>query len=597
MRSGGQPRAMTRSVAAYALGQQGSAAAVPAMTGAFERYDTAGFYAPFHRALLEAIGKTGDTASLRALASVQTYLPTDTLLQLGRLQGLYRLGLRGVTSAAGTAAAVAAATDASLAPAPRFYGAHYAARVEADLRPHATALRRALTPELLRVRGDTSAVDLAVALALALGKTRDSATAAALPRLFGEARDVRTRVALLRSAGGLSEVREAPRALLRRAALDTSAWVAQTAAEQLLAHGSPTEAREYWGLARDSAARAVQPLLAAAALRHLPPAFAQTRGTINAQLQRALRTPALGPADRYYRADLLRAMAEWPYNYRYLIEYATDVSRPQAERTAAAEAIDAIAKRDDLVPSLRGSLPTFKREYRDYFRWVFSGDDASLQAVAAGTIAVPALNFDTEFEEGVGAVLAQAQQRLKLPQNTEAYYAIDVARAHFDEAYVAEQAPPAYNHEVNWDIYRSLQPGLEVVVQTPRGDIVVDLFEQEAPATVVNFVQLVRTGFYNGKGFHRVVPAFVTQGGDPRGDGYGGLDFTIRTETPPLYYDGPGYVGMASAGPHTEGVQFFFTHNATPHLDGRYTIFGRVTEGMDAVLALRKGDEMRMRLR
>ena len=71
----------------------------------------------------------------------------------------------------------------------------------------------------------------------------------------------------------------------------------------------------------------------------------------------------------------------------------------------------------------------------------------------------------------------------------------------------------------------------------------------------------------------------------------------IRTETPPLYYDAPGYVGMANAGLHTEGVQFFFTHTATPHLDGRYTIFGRVVAGMDAVLALRPGDAMQMQLK
>ena len=586
-----------RTVAAYALGQQGSAAAVPALTGAFERYDTANFYAPFHRALLEAIGKTGDTASLRALATVQTYRPTDTLLQLGRLQGIYRAGLRGITSAAGTAVAVAAAVDPSLPHGPRLYGAHYAARVRADLKPHARALRRALTPELLGATGDTSAVDLAVALSLALGKTRDSTSAAALPRLFGAARDVRARVALLRSAGELSAESSAARGTLRRAVTDTSAWVAQTAAEQLLEHGLPEEARDYWVLARDSAARAVQPSLTAAALRHLPLAFAQTRGIINAQILRALQAPSVTSADTYYRADLLRAMAEWPYNYRFLVERALDGSAARAERTAAAEALDRIARREDIVAYLRGSLPTFKRAYADYFRRVFAADDASVQAVAAGTLTAPALNFDTEFEEGVGSVLAQAQQRLKLPQSTETYYAIDAARARFDDGYTAAQTPPAFNHEVNWDIYRSLQPGLEVVVETPRGEIVVDLFEQDAPATVVNFVQLVRTGFYNGKGFHRVVPAFVTQGGDPRGDGYGGLDFTIRTETPPLYYGGPGYVGMASAGPHTEGVQFFFTHNATPHLDGRYTIFGRVTEGMDAVLALRRGDEMRMRLR
>ena len=111
-----------------------------------------------------------------------------------------------------------------------------------------------------------------------------------------------------------------------------------------------------------------------------------------------------------------------------------------------------------------------------------------------------------------------------------------------------------------------------------------------APGTVANFIALVRQGFYQDKTIHRVVPNFVIQGGCPRGDGYGSLDYTIRSELPPLYYDEAGYVGMASAGNHTECTQFFITHSPTPHLDGEYTIFARVTDGLEVVHQTQVGE-------
>ena len=113
---------------------------------------------------------------------------------------------------------------------------------------------------------------------------------------------------------------------------------------------------------------------------------------------------------------------------------------------------------------------------------------------------------------------------------------------------------------------------------------------QYAPATVANFINLTDENFYDRKYIHRVVPNFVAQGGCPRGDGYGSLDYTIRSELPDLHYDDEGYLGMASAGNHTESTQWFITHSPTPHLDGRYTIFGKVSEGMDVVHNLRIGD-------
>jgi cyclophilin family peptidyl-prolyl cis-trans isomerase len=128
---------------------------------------------------------------------------------------------------------------------------------------------------------------------------------------------------------------------------------------------------------------------------------------------------------------------------------------------------------------------------------------------------------------------------------------------------------------------------------TSKGLIEIDLFMKDAPGTVANFVELARDQFYNGKNFHRVVPNFVIQGGCPRGDGYGSLDYSIRSELGPLHYDDEGYIGMASAGNHTECTQFFITHSPTPHLDGRYTIFGKVRKGMEIVHQIQVGDIIR----
>ena len=116
------------------------------------------------------------------------------------------------------------------------------------------------------------------------------------------------------------------------------------------------------------------------------------------------------------------------------------------------------------------------------------------------------------------------------------------------------------------------------------------MWTNNAPASVGNFIQLAKSGFYDGKIFHRVVPNFVVQTGCPRGDGYGGLDYSLRSELPMVYYDRAGYVGMASAGPDTECTQWFITHSPTPHLDGRYTIFGEVMEGMEVLHSLNIGD-------
>jgi cyclophilin family peptidyl-prolyl cis-trans isomerase len=128
-------------------------------------------------------------------------------------------------------------------------------------------------------------------------------------------------------------------------------------------------------------------------------------------------------------------------------------------------------------------------------------------------------------------------------------------------------------------------------LKTAKGDIVVELHADRAPLTVENFVNLSRAGFYDGTTFHRVIRGFMAQGGDPTGTGRGGPGYQFGDEFhSSLRHDGPGVLSMANAGPDTNGSQFFITYAATPHLDGKHSVFGRVIEGMDVVRSIRERD-------
>lgn len=131
----------------------------------------------------------------------------------------------------------------------------------------------------------------------------------------------------------------------------------------------------------------------------------------------------------------------------------------------------------------------------------------------------------------------------------------------------------------------------KAVLDTEKGKIVLELFGDKTPATVNNFVFLSRQGFYDGTIFHRVIKDFMAQGGDPTGTGRGGPGYRFADEfVPSLRHDKPGVLSMANAGPNTNGSQFFITHVPTPWLDGKHSVFGEVTEGMDVLLSIPERD-------
>ena len=130
----------------------------------------------------------------------------------------------------------------------------------------------------------------------------------------------------------------------------------------------------------------------------------------------------------------------------------------------------------------------------------------------------------------------------------------------------------------------------KAIMETDKGTIRIDLFDQDAPNTVKNFVELIEKGFYDGLTFHRVIPNFVIQGGCPKGNGTGGPGYTIKCEINNNKHQA-GSLSMAHAGRDTGGSQFFICHSPQAHLDGVHTVFGK-TENMDVVNAIRQGDKI-----
>jgi len=134
---------------------------------------------------------------------------------------------------------------------------------------------------------------------------------------------------------------------------------------------------------------------------------------------------------------------------------------------------------------------------------------------------------------------------------------------------------------------------IRVIVKTTKGDIEGTLFASKVPMTTANFLNLAKRGFYNGISFHRVIPDFMIQGGDPTGTGAGSPGYRFADEfDASLKHSKPGIFSMANAGPGTNGSQFFITHLPTPHLDGRHSVFGEVTKGQDVVNKIVQGDKI-----
>ncbi len=151
------------------------------------------------------------------------------------------------------------------------------------------------------------------------------------------------------------------------------------------------------------------------------------------------------------------------------------------------------------------------------------------------------------------------------------------------------QQPKSYNSPIPMTI--DVNKKYTALIKTAKGDLALELYPQDAPVTVNNFVTLARKGFYNGLTFHRVIPDFMAQGGDPSGNGTGGPGYKFQDEFSSRTHQA-GSLSMANSGPNTNGSQFFICYTPQPHLNGKHTVFGQLTQGMDVLKKLVNGDKM-----
>lgn len=564
-----------RAITAYSIGQIGDPAGEDLLIQSFDQYDTIGFHKKSNKAILEAVGKCASKDFLLALSTIRTYQVRDTALVEGQAWGIYRFALRGITTPEGTNRMVEIVTNPAFPVYSRFIAANYLFRAkEIDLSTFSNTLSQTfLTETDVRIR---------MALAVALGKTNGSNEALnALLQQFSTESDYRVKCNILRALTkfeyGLVQN------LVRSALKDPNTHVANRAAQFFIDAGIPEDATVYWRLAKDTLPWQTRLALYTAVNKHLPVYQADYRGAVNAELRQKFRTSR----NPYEKAMALKALAEYGWNLRFIFREGFASNNPVI-RTASMEALSTISRHADFNRIFGAGSRRITRELSLFFKQAIETKDPAMISVAASALRNP----DRDFKRYIDSLhfLEDALKVLKLPKQAGTYLSVQKTLAFFKGETEPNEPSPAFNHPIDWDLLESLDPLPEAIIKTSRGHIRIRLLPEVAPGSVANFVQLTKDGFYNGKTFHRVVPNFVIQTGCPRGDGYGGLDYTIRSELPPLHYDDEGYVGMASSGNHTEGTQFFITHSPTPHLDGNYTIFAKVTEGMGVVHQIQIGD-------
>jgi cyclophilin family peptidyl-prolyl cis-trans isomerase/HEAT repeat protein len=580
-----------RRAAAYALGQAGDSTAVPALS---QRLAQPEANALARRAAYEALGRCVTRQSVAQLWQPKA-AGADSATAPGRAWGLYRAALRGLAPAE----AVSQATKLLGQPNAPLAARRGASAALTRMRGQDSTLARVALPVLLKALGSDPDYFVRANCATALGRVARpvayeallqaaNANYAALKHGASADADHRVRIAALRALPSkLEEFKEFfysdPECPLAQEAVTVAEWFLRAqhdTSSNIPAMVTPvvvTYTNRLINSARHIRHYRARAVLLQAALRHAP--AAQRPAVADTIRRRYQRT-----ANQYEKAALLTALGEDPAQFDFLAKEAALATGPPVVPGTALAALVAMRGSKNF-PAARAA------DFAAVLRRALAGGDVAQLSTAAEAYADAKLVPAPQPEDL--AALRQARDKLKLPSEIEPWIALQQTLDKLEKAPTPTPVPrgTASQHPIDWAVVQSVPVSQRVCFTTTQGVIELELKVAESPGAVASFVSLVRQHFYDGLYFHRVVPNFVAQGGDPRGDGSGSTPYTLRSELGPLTY-GAGAVGLASAGKDTESCQFFFTHLPTPHLDGRYPIFAQVVRGLDVVQRLEIGDRI-----
>lgn len=536
------PEPAVRIAAAFALGQTRSIESEQLLDAAIRVEKDAAVRA----GLYEAYGRATRKWDFKDI-------PVDTIEAAGFAWGLYR------TAGDSLLNPLAAQLLESDAVTVRLGAAHYFARKAPD--------PRSFSELLIRVALYDPHSEVRMAAALALRKVGSDRVGEALKPIVTDDPDYRVRVNAVAALQNISSTKP----LLIQALKDKNVNVAVRAAEVINGQddGYLTN-EEAVALARSGPGFRVKALLYDYAMR----------SSGKQEVFQEVKKVYTGTTDPYHKAGLLAAMGKTLMAFGFVND---ELMRADTSviRTAAALALVGMNSNKRVVPALHAGFVTA-------YRNALALKDVAVTSIICNALTDPNLGYRKIITNW--QFLTDARNNLTLPRDASIQQALDQAIAYFENKEF--QVPRReFNNPINWESVRSFDANQHAKIFTSRGVITIRLLVNDAPGSVANFMNLVQQGVYDGKFFHRVVPNFVAQAGCPRGDGFGSGPHTIRSEFSERRYK-TGSVGMASSGKDTESMQWFITHSPTPHLEGAYTIFAEVVEGMDYVHQLEVGDKI-----
>lgn len=562
-----------RLAAIAALGQIRWEGATMPLLEAFDPWDSLGTSAGFNAAILSSIGKCGSADHLTHLATVKTYEDVDSAYVIGQARGIYYYMLRGHIIPEGTSRMVSILANERYAHQARFYAGYYLGRAK-DIKVDTLILEM-----VNALRGEQDPA-IRMALSHAIGRSTSDLARTSLIGLFPLEKDYRVRCVMLKGLTNFDF--ESVKPVVMSALQDSAYQVGIVAAEVIALKESPSVVPEWLTIARQIKNPWVKVHMYQSLSRLCPVFLPATRTAI----QQDIKSLIAQSKNPYLTGAYLKAYGKFVWNTSILRDEWNKQRHPYI-KTAAMEALKDISDRPDFNAAFGQSARSIRRGLAEFFLGVIASKDPGSVAVASEALRSSG-NTYKEFIKS-DTVFVQAMSACVLPQEIETYNELAATLAWLkNNKFVPKQA--GHNHPIDWTILKKVSENSRVILKTSKGNIIISLLPDKAPGSVANFVQLTETKFYNGKVFHRVVPNFVVQSGCPRGDGYGSLNYTIRSEVGHGDYEKEGRIGMASAGLHTEGVQFFITTTPAPHLNGRYTVFGQVEDGMDVVHRLTPGD-------
>ncbi|CAN5345916.1 hypothetical protein BH23BAC1_BH23BAC1_44760 [soil metagenome] len=507
--------------------------------------------------ILEALGKC---ANEKVLISFNMLQPKDSITSAGLAWGIYRAGLKDKIYPPLIKKSVEFLSPEN-GYQTRLASAHFLFRTK-------NLELTEFSPEIIKALKAEPKAEVRMAICGALAKTTGKEAEAVLRELALKDPDYRARINAIRALGSYegSESKNAIWQALNDENTNTVVAAAELIQEKLYDSDLSTVIQQY----KKAKNWRIKALLLGAIIKNSSheAAFEEEGWAVYKKSK-----------NQYEKGALLKALGQNQQNYQ-LISNEIFKTKSPVIKTYGIEALADISQQKNFKKELA-------EPYAKIFKNAIQSGDVALIGTAVGVIRNPEAGFDNYFENIT--FLFEARDRLKLPQEIETYQEIQKTINYYTKNQNKYQPQSFAYSSLNWRLIQSIPLGQNALIKTSKGDILIQLLVEEAPATVANFVDLSKNNFYNGKNFHRVVPNFVVQGGDPRGDGWGSSNYIISSEFSPTQFS-EGYIGMASAGKDTESCQWFITHSPAPHLDGKYTNFARVLAGLEVLHKLEPGD-------